>query len=152
MHPTKLARMWAVAGLLAGLVVRPGVRPRPRNRTRPMATPDRTGAMTVTIGGQVRFQMKTKKRIKEAFNENDRVVQVLADATDPSTLILIGRAAGTSRLEMTDVDGAKESYLIIVQRDVEMLRNLIRQDASRRPWSRSRRSATRGRASSCPGT
>jgi pilus assembly protein CpaC len=91
-----------------------------------MATPDRTGAISVTIGGQVRFQMKSKKRIREAFNENDRVVQVLADATDPSTLILIGRSAGTSRLEVTDVDGAKESYLIVVQRDVEMLRNLIR--------------------------
>ena len=91
-----------------------------------MATSDRTGAVTVTIGGQVRFQMKSKKRIKEAFNENDRVVQVLADATDPTTLILIGRTAGTSRLELTDVDGGKESYLIVVQRDVEMLRNLIR--------------------------
>src|SRR4029078_13030906 len=68
----------------------------------------------------------TKKRIREAFNENDRVVQVLADATDPTTLILIGRAAGTSPLEVRDVDGAKESYLIVVQRDVEMLRNLIR--------------------------
>ena len=50
--------------------------------------------MTVTIGGQVRFQMKSKKRIKEAFNENERVVRVLADATDPSTLILMGQSAG----------------------------------------------------------
>jgi pilus assembly protein CpaC len=91
-----------------------------------MATSDRTGAVTVTIGGQVRFQMKSKKRIREAFNENDRVVQVLADATDPTTLILVGRAAGTSRLELTDADNGKESYLIVVQRDVEMLRNLIR--------------------------
>jgi pilus assembly protein CpaC len=70
--------------------------------------------------------MKSKKRIAEAFNENDRVVRVLADANDPSSLILIGVAAGTSRLELTDVDGAKESYLIVVQRDVEMLRQLIR--------------------------
>ncbi len=91
-----------------------------------MATPDRTGAVTVTIGGQVRFQMKSKKRIKEAFNENDRVVQVLADATDPSTLILVGRTAGTSRLEVTDIDGGKESYLIVVQRNLEMLKNLIK--------------------------
>ena len=48
-----------------------------------------------------------------------------ANATDPSTLILVGRAAGTSRLELTDVDGVKESYLIVVQRDLEMLKNLI---------------------------
>jgi len=128
MHPMKLARMWAMAGLLAAgltaLVERPAVAQDPKSA--PMATPDRTNAVTVTIGGQVRFQMKSKKRIKEAFNENERVVRVLADATDPSTLILMGQAAGTSRLELTDIDGAKESYLIVVQRDVEMLRNLIR--------------------------
>ncbi|MSR52230.1 MAG: hypothetical protein EXS09_02945 [Gemmataceae bacterium] len=128
MHPMKLARLWALAGLLAvGLAVladRPAAAQDPKSA--PMATPDRTNAVTVTIGGQVRFQMKSKKRIKEAFNENERVVRVLADATDPATLILIGQAAGTSRLELTDIDGAKESYLIVVQRDVEMLRNLIR--------------------------
>jgi len=91
-----------------------------------VATADRTGAVSVAIGGQVRFQMKTKKRIAEAFNENDRVVRVLADATDPTTLILIGVSAGTSRLELTDADGAKETYLVIVQRDLEMLKNLIK--------------------------
>lgn len=127
MHPKKLARMWAVAGLLAiglALVGSPARAQDPK--LAPMATADRTGAVTVSIGGQVRFQMKSKKRIKEAFNENDRVVQVLADATDPSVLILVGRSAGTSRLEVTDVDNAKESYLIVVQRDLEMLKNLIK--------------------------
>src|SRR5947209_18525640 len=127
MHPTKFARAWAAAGLLAALTALTGGPVGAQPKDPPMATPDRTGAISVTIGGQVRFQMKTKKRIKEAFNENDRVVQVLADATDPSTLILIGRSAGTSRLELTDRDGAKESYLIVVQRDVEMLRRLIRE-------------------------
>lgn len=127
MHPTKFIRAWAAAGLLAGLAaLTTGPAALAQKADPPMATPDRTGAISVTIGGQVRFQMKSKKRIREAFNENDRVVQVLADATDPATLILIGRSAGTSRLEVTDVDGAKESYLIVVQRDVEMLRNLIR--------------------------
>ena len=128
MHPTKFARKWVVAGLLAGLAALTTGGPAwaQKKDPTPMATPDRTGAVTVTIGGQVKFQMKTKKPIAEAFNENDRVVQVLADANDPSTLILIGRAAGTSRLELTDRDGAKESYLIVVQRDLELLRNLIR--------------------------
>ena len=128
MHPTKFDPCVGggrPAGRADGPDERPGGEAQPKADP-PMATPDRTGAISVTIGGQVRFQMKTKKRIREAFNENDRVVQVLADATDPTTLILIGRSAGTSRLEVTDVDGAKESYLIVVQRDVEMLRNLIR--------------------------
>jgi pilus assembly protein CpaC len=131
MHPKKVARVWAVAGLLAvGLTglsgVPAGAQDKDKKATPPVATADRTGAVSVAIGGQVRFQMKTKKRIAEAFNENDRVVRVLADATDPTTLILIGVSAGTSRLELTDADGAKETYLVIVQRDLEMLKNLIK--------------------------
>jgi pilus assembly protein CpaC len=128
MHPTKFARTWVAAGLLAALAALTGgpAAAQERKDSSPMAIPDKTGAVTVTIGGQVRFQMRTKKPIKEAFNENDRVVTVLADAEHPDTLILIGRAAGTSRLELTDRDGAKESYLVVVQRDVEMLRKLIR--------------------------
>src|SRR5262245_12904278 len=120
MHPKKLTRAWAAAGLLAALtaLTRGPVRAQAKKEP-PMTAPDRTGAISVTIGGQVRVQMKTKKRIKEAFNENDRVVQVLADASDPTALVLIGRAAGTSRLEISDVDGAKENYLVVVQRDVE---------------------------------
>ncbi|HKB00625.1 MAG TPA: hypothetical protein VKD90_00335 [Gemmataceae bacterium] len=129
MHPKKVALTWAGAGLLAlGLAALSGgpAGAQEKKATAPVATADRTGAISVAIGGQVRFQMKTKKRIAEAFNENDRVVRVLADASDPSSLILIGVSAGTSRLELTDVDGAKESYLVVVQRDVEMLRQLIR--------------------------
>jgi len=128
MHPKKLARTWAGAGLLAlGLAALGGTPANAQPKASPpTATADRTGAISVAIGGQLRFQMKSKKRIAEAFNENDRVVRVLADANDPTSLILIGVAAGTSRLEVTDVDGGKETYLIVVQRDVEMLRQLIR--------------------------
>jgi pilus assembly protein CpaC len=95
-------------------------------KSAPMATADRTGAITVTIGGQVRFQMKTKKRIKEAFVENERVVTVLAMADDPTSLVLIGRSAGMSRLDVVDVDNVKETYVIVVQRDLEMLKTLIK--------------------------
>lgn len=128
MHPTNFARMRVAVGLLAGLVVLTGTPAGAQEKKGPMpvAAPDRAGAITVTIGGQVRFQMRSRKPIAEAFNESDRAVQVLADARDPATLILIGRAAGTSRLEVVDRDGNKEAYLIVVERDVEMLRNLIR--------------------------
>jgi pilus assembly protein CpaC len=127
MHPKKFARMWAVAGLLAvGLAVG-GTSARAQDpKSAPMATADRTGAVTVTIGGQVQFQMKTKKPIKEAFVENERVVTVLAKQGEPQTLILIGRSAGMSRLDVIDADNVKETYLIVVQRDLEMLKNLIK--------------------------
>src|SRR5262249_2901487 len=43
-------------------------------------------------------------------------------AGDPTTVRLIGQSADTTTLEMTDEDGKKESYQVIVQRDVENLR------------------------------
>jgi pilus assembly protein CpaC len=130
MHLKKMLRVWAACAGVLGLGVTLSVTPETiraqEKKEAPMATVDKTGAVVVTIGGQSRFQMKSKKRIKEAFNENDRVVSVLPDATDPTTLILLGRAAGTSKLEITDIDGGKENYLIVVQRDMELLRNLIK--------------------------
>src|SRR5947209_6683438 len=129
MHPKKLTRAWVAAGLLAAIASLTGgpAGAQEKKDSSPMATPDKTGAVSLSIGAQVRFQMRTKKPIKEAFNENDRVVTVLADQLDPSTLILIGRAVGSSRLELVDRDGARETYLVVVQRDLEMLRKLIRE-------------------------
>lgn len=127
MHLNILKRTWALLAAIAlgaaGITVPAAAQEKPMA---PMATFDKTGAVIVSIGGQSRFQMKSKKPIKEAFNENDRTVQVLADANDPSTLILIGRAAGTSKLELKDAAGGSETYLVVVQRDMELLRSLIR--------------------------
>jgi pilus assembly protein CpaC len=134
MHPKTAARLWTAAALLAlGIAVTAGTagaqekdKDKDKDKTSPMAIADKAGAISVTIGGRVRFQMKTKKRIRDAFNENDRVVGVEPDALDPTALILSGRSAGTSRLEVTDLDGAKETYVVVVQRDLELLKNLIK--------------------------
>jgi pilus assembly protein CpaC len=136
MHPKFKARVWSMAGLLAlGLATMSSVpvwaQETSKDKaapavTAPMATFDKSGAVVVPVGGQSRFQMKSKKRIREAFNENDRVVQVSPDPEDPSKLILLGRTAGSSKLEVTDVDGNKENYLLVVQRDMELLKSLIR--------------------------
>ncbi len=113
--------------LAAGLIVgSPTATTHGQEKLPPMAKADQSGGVVVTIGGQSRLQMRTKKPIRRADNENDRIVQVLGDATDPTVILLIGRAAGTSRIDLTDSDGNRESYTVIVQRDMEMLRNLIR--------------------------
>ncbi len=125
MHLTKMKRAWAVAAAIAlgaaGIapLVTAQERPAP---SAPLATVDKNGSVIVSIGSQSRFQMKSKKPIKEAFNENDKVVQVLADANDPTTLILIGRTPGTSKVDLTDAAGAKESYLFVVDSEDEALR------------------------------
>jgi len=61
MHPKKVARVWAVAGLLAvGLTGLSGVPAGAQDKDKkapapPVATADRTGAVSVAIGGQGRF-------------------------------------------------------------------------------------------------
>src|SRR5262245_32422809 len=132
MHPTKATRLWTAAAVLAmGIAVLAGSagaqdKDKEKKKDETTVSADKSGAVTVTIGGQQRFQMKSKKRIRDVFNENDRVVEVRPDATDPTAIILLGRSAGTSRLELTDADGGKETYLVVVQRDLELLKNLIR--------------------------
>jgi pilus assembly protein CpaC len=131
MHPTKATRLWTAAAVLtmgiAVLAGSAGAQEKDKEKKKDeSAVADKSGAVTVTIGGQQRFQMKSKKRIRDVFNENDRVVEVRPDATDPTAIILLGRSAGTSRLELTDADGGKETYLVVVQRDLELLKNLIR--------------------------
>lgn len=128
MHPTMMKRARTLMAVLAlggagtTLPVIAQERTAPVVPMAPMATFDKNGSVIVGIGAQSRFQMKTKQPIREAFNENDKVVQVLADASDPTTLIIIGRLAGTSKVDLTDAKGAKESYLLVVDSEDEALR------------------------------
>lgn len=128
MHPTMMKRARTLMAVLAfggagtTLPVIAQERTAPVVPMAPMATFDKNGSVIVGIGAQSRFQMKTKQPIREAFNENDKVVQVLADASDPTTLIIIGRLAGTSKVDLTDAKGARESYLLVVDSEDEALR------------------------------
>jgi pilus assembly protein CpaC len=87
---------------------------------------DRSGTVIVPVGGAVRLQMKSKKPIKEVFNEKPTVVAVEADAANPAYVILRGVAQGTSRIELMDADKGKEAYEVVVQTDIDLLRNILR--------------------------
>ena len=87
---------------------------------------DRSGTVIVPVGGAVRLQMKSKKLIKQVFNEKPNVVFVESDAANPAYLILRGQQQGTSRLELTDADNAKETYEVVVQTDLDLLRNILK--------------------------
>ena len=87
---------------------------------------DRSGTVIVPVGGAVRLQMKSKKLIKQVFNERPNVVVVEADAANPAYVILRGQQQGTSRLELTDADNAKETYEVVVQTDIDLLRNILK--------------------------
>jgi pilus assembly protein CpaC len=131
MHLKKFARAWAASALVALGIIGPAMTAVAQEKDKdpksamPMAAA--TGsAINLTIGGQVRFQMQSKKAIREAVVGNDRVVTVLKFEGDPTSLVLIGRTAGNSTLELTAADGSRESYTVVVQRDLELLKTLIR--------------------------
>jgi pilus assembly protein CpaC len=87
---------------------------------------DRGGTVIVPVGGAVRLQMKSKKLIKQVFNEKPNVVLVEADAANPAFVILRGQQQGTSRLELTDADNGRETYEVVVQTDIDLLRNILK--------------------------
>lgn len=87
---------------------------------------DRSNTVIVPVGGAVRLQMKSKKLIKQVFNEKPNIVVVEADAANPAYVILRGQQQGTSRLELTDADNGKETYEVVVQTDIDLLRNILK--------------------------
>ncbi len=90
---------------------------------------DRNGTVIVPVGGVVRLQMKSKKLIKVVVVEKPNIVVVEQDAADPHIVLLRGMAPGASRIELTDDAGGKESYEIVVQTDVDLLRNILKRAA-----------------------
>lgn len=117
MHPKAKARRLLWGFVVLCLVVGGTVQAQPV---------DRSGTVIVPVGGAVRLQMKTKKNIKQVFNEKPNVVAVEPDAASPAYVILRGAQQGTSRLELTDVDNVKETYEVVVQTDIDLLRNILR--------------------------
>jgi pilus assembly protein CpaC len=131
MHLKKFARAWAASALVAlgltGTATTAVAQEKDKDPKSAMPMAAATGsAINLTIGGQVRFQMQSKKAIREAVVGNDRVVTVLKFEGDPTSLVLIGRTAGNSTLELTAADGSRESYTVVVQRDLELLKTLIK--------------------------
>jgi len=132
MHPTKYARhavLWGllVFGGMSGTAAFGQEQPAPLPRPSPAPKVDKTGALIVPIQGSVRIQMKTKQPIRDVFNERENVLTVLPDAADPTRVVLLGRAVGITRVTLTDINNKQETYEIVVQPDIELLRKLITQ-------------------------
>ncbi len=122
MHRT-LRRPWFVLGgmLLALLQVglTPGV------GWAQVCTPQ-TKPLVVTLNGTVRLRMASKKAIRTVLNPKEGVVTIRTIDRDPTMIVLAGTAPGITRLELEDSDGARETYEVHVQADVEYLRSQLR--------------------------
>lgn len=69
-------------------------------------------------------KMSTGKKIKEVRNEDDNVVSVAA--VDAFTIIIQGRALGSSVLTMIDVDGKQDVFRVLVTPyDIRVLREKL---------------------------
>lgn len=85
------------------------------------ANADTARAMIVPIGGTKQLQMDTKKAITDVFVPKSDIVSVRTVVGDPTMILLTGQQPGSVRLELTDADGKKEAYQVVVQLDVEYL-------------------------------
>jgi pilus assembly protein CpaC len=90
------------------------------------AQPAALPTILVPLGGTKDVQMTTKKAIAKVEAKRDGVISVRPVPGDPSTVRLIGQSAESTVLDLTDENGKVESFLVIVQRDVENLKAQLR--------------------------
>lgn len=64
---------------------------------------------TVSVGGAIVLQMSAKQPIKKIVNEREDVARVVPVAGDPTSVVVIGRAPGRTRITLVGVDGKKEA-------------------------------------------
>jgi len=69
----------------------------------------RSNTLTISVGGTVQLQMTKKQPIKTIINERDDVIHVLPIYGDPTSVLVIGRAQGRSRITLVGADGKKEN-------------------------------------------
>src|SRR5262249_4665206 len=87
--------------------------------------PDRPPAVVVPINGTQRLQMNTKKNISKVNNAKEQIATVSPILDDPTRVLITGKEPGITRVELTDVDNATETYDVVVQLDVEYLKAVL---------------------------
>jgi pilus assembly protein CpaC len=83
-------------------------------------------ALIVSINGTQRLNMRTRKAIRTVVNQQEAVARVQPVQDRPDMVLITGLQPGITRITLTDVDGAEESYDVVVQFDVEYLKTLLR--------------------------
>lgn len=83
-------------------------------------------ALIVPTNGTIKLQMSKKQKIKTVTNPKENVVSLRTMQGDPTTILVTGQQDGVTHIEMEDTDGNKETHEVIVQADVEYLREQLR--------------------------
>jgi pilus assembly protein CpaC len=88
--------------------------------------PKEVKALIVPINGTLRLEMSTKRPIKSAINPKETVARVQQIQGEAGAVLVVGLEPGITSITLTDVDGKVEVYDVVVQFDVEYLRNLLK--------------------------
>jgi pilus assembly protein CpaC len=130
MHPNRYARRTVLWGMVlaAGLCVTTsyGQDPKQPPATVPTVVVDKTGALIVPLGGLVSFDPQVKDDLTDVVVSREDVVIVKVDPTNPRRLHLTGRLTGLAQMTLTFKDTPRKTYDIVVQPDLNLLRNIIK--------------------------
>ena len=122
-----LAALLMTAGLGGTLAAQPAT---PANQALTGVTvkvDPRTKALIVPLGGTVKWEPDLGgKLIKDVTVQNEAMVLVRNDPTNPRQLILTGQTPGLTRLTVLTQDDRRLVYDIVVEPDFEQLRNVIK--------------------------
>lgn len=128
MHRTRnLVRLGAwgllTAGLAAGFSAAQAPVADPPAANQPTASGK---AVIVAINGTATLAMSTKKPLRTAYNEKETVARVQQIASDPSSVLVVGLQAGSTKVKLTDINGVEENYDVLVQLDIDAIKSVIR--------------------------
>ncbi len=118
MHSATPFRWFAVWGALFALLLAVPPLPAQDGNSRPEVK-------IVSIGDTIRLQMRSRKPIKSVDNPKDSVITIRTVVGDPTTVRITSQQPDVTTIEMTDIDGGKETYEVIAKLDVEYLKTQI---------------------------
>lgn len=128
MHPNSNARRRLLCGLVlaAGLYGTVAIGQQPNIAPGQVKIDNKTGALVVPVGGLVQFDPKLSGPPTDIIVSREDVLQVRLDPMNPKMLLLTGRNPGLAQLTIVVKDQPKQVFDVVVQPDLELLRNLIR--------------------------
>jgi pilus assembly protein CpaC len=83
--------------------------------------------LIVTINGTKKLQMTAKQLIVRVENQDPNIARVSPLQDDPTSVLVTGLMAGTTRVVLTDKEKKSEAFDIIVQLDVAFLRKILQE-------------------------
>ncbi|HEY1381780.1 MAG TPA: hypothetical protein VGF55_33585, partial [Gemmataceae bacterium] len=129
MHRTHRVLKWLAGGLmglgLAAPLATPAQEPAPPPGGAATARP-RANAFVVAINGTKRLQMTTRRNIRSVINEKETIARVQAIQDDPTSVLVVGLQAGSTRVTLTDDQGVAEAVDVVVELDIDAVRTVLR--------------------------